>query len=219
MAEEVTFEYRKAAEILSEIEDKKADLSEHEHGLLNELIGKLHDWDLFEAREQLYLKYIRELGTYTENFREEKISDEKIFFNARNLLPGGETADHVRWIDIEENGKIVGFLIMAKSPLCHPAVDYYIYQTYVLPEYRKRGLMSQAIRSFMKQYPRSSYCILISKNNKWAMHFWRAFFEALGYTAKPLSLIAGMSLVHNPDERLVGYEPDPKYFNAGNSEI
>ncbi len=211
MAQE-DFRYKEAAGILETIEDQKADLSKEERKLVRTMIEKLHAWELFEIREKLYLQYIRELGNYTDYFKSENLSDEKIFYNARNLLPGGESEDHVEWLDIKYEGKIVGFLIMARSPLCHPSVDYFIYQTYVHPDYRKKGLMSSAIRSFMKNHPRAKYCIIISRNNKWALHFWQSFFHTLGYTTKPLSLLAGLSLLRHDDDLLVGYEPDPRYF-------
>ncbi len=208
MAKKEKFRYTKAEALLQEISDGKLNLSEKDRRLLNSVIEKLQSWNLYEQREALFLKYMRELGTYTESCTEEMLSDEQVLQMARDLLPEGKAGTCTEWVDIYKDDKIVGFLIMSSAPVCHPDTDYLLNQTYILPEYRKQGLMSGALRWFMKKHPRSSYSIVILRKNKWARHFWQSFFDSIGYAPKPLSPLER----ENPDEMWVGYEPNPAYF-------
>ncbi len=205
-------DYKQVLELLQKINEERTDLTDVEHGQIAGFMGKVKEWQLYDQREQLYLQYARELGNYTDSLKEENLSDGDVLKRARRLLPGGEIGDCTEWIDIKKDGKIVGFLIMSTAPDCHPQTDYFLNQTFVLPEYRKQGLMSTTLKQFISEHPGKKYSIIIHRKNKWARTFWQAFFLTIGYTTMSLSRWDGYSEEKNPDSMLLGYEFDTSYF-------
>ncbi len=204
-------EYKQVLELLGKI-NERGDLFKDEHAEIEAFMEKVRDWELFEIREQLYLQYIRELGSYSDSLKKENLSDAEVIAEARNLLPKGASGDCTEWIDIEKDGKVVGFLIMSKAPDCHPQTDYFLNQTFVLPEYRKQGLMSSTLKKFIAKHPRKKYSVIILRKNKWARHFWQGFFLTQGYTAMSLLPWDGFPEEDHPDEMLMGYEFDKTYL-------
>ncbi len=203
--------YQQAIEIINRIDAERLDLTEQDHEFLKNAAAKIVAIERSARREALYIDYYRELEKYSPHMRENECSDEEIKKQARDLMPGGELGSCSEWIDIVRDGKIVGFLIMSSAPKCHPETDFFINQKYVMPEYRKGGLMSDTIRGFMKKHPKSRYSIFILRKNKWAQTYWKTFFKSVGYTTVPLLKMDEFKS-ENPDEKLVGFEPDKAYF-------
>lgn len=108
-----------------------------------------------------------------------------------------------QWIPILADGEEVGMLIMSTPPNCHPETDFYISQAYVLPEYRRRGLMSAALEEYMASHV-GKYGLIILQGNEEAEKFWFRFFEKHGFEAFSVQKIIALK---DPDEREFGFRP------------
>lgn len=86
----------------------------------------------------------------------------------------------MEWIDIWSDGECAGFLIIGRKPNCHPDADFYIAESYILPSYRRKGIMSKAVSEFVRLHS-GIYCLLILKRNHYAKAFWKKLFNSLGY--------------------------------------
>jgi predicted acetyltransferase len=96
-----------------------------------------------------------------------------------------ESWHDVQWVPVKLKTKEVGFFTVYQAPNCHPDTNYYIEDSFVIPEARNQGLMQKAIQKFVKDNP-GKYCLFILDNNEPAKHMWNAVFEGLGY--QPLEL-------------------------------
>ena len=86
------------------------------------------------------------------------------------------------WIDIySEDNKRIGFLIIGRSPNCHPDADFYIEEAYIHPRYRHKGYMRGIVSKFVKHY-KGTYCMFILDNHCYAKMFWSNLFSSLDYT-------------------------------------
>lgn len=94
-------------------------------------------------------------------------------------------ADYSTWIDITYDGKIVGFLIITQAPECHPDCDYFIAQSFVSKDFRRKHLMSNAVYQYVTTH-KGCYCLDILNANTFAYDFWFKMFKDLGY--KPINL-------------------------------
>lgn len=112
------------------------------------------------------------------------------------------TSPHSRWIDIEANGKIVGFLIIDSAPDCHPKCNYFIAQSFIMPEYRKKHLMTDAVQRFVTEHG-GKYCLMIIDKNTYARNFWFKLFDSLGYESFYLPIVCDME----EGESQYGFEP------------
>lgn len=86
------------------------------------------------------------------------------------------------WIDVRSplDGVLVGFLIVGTKNNCHPDADYYIQEAYILPGWRRKGIMSSAVGNFVRRHE-GVYCLFVLKKNEVAKSFWRKVFSELGY--------------------------------------
>lgn len=129
--------------------------------------------------ETLYNDYLRELENYApEPFTE--TADEIIQKYKRNRC------NDIRIIFHE--GSPAGFLIIGKHPNCHPDCNYFICQSYIAPEYRKKGLMTKALADFEKDH-KGRYCLDVLFKNFYARMFWFKRFKELGYVDITLPFI------------------------------
>lgn len=141
-------------------------------GIMNSVIGSQQG--SLAIRRELYVDYLRELNkiegiTPLSQTAAEECMDK--------ILYQGDTT----WYDIRlENGEIVGFLIIGQNTNCHPDADFFIDQAYILPKFRKRGLMTKAISEFIEEN-RGRFCLFIIDNNTYARSFWFKTFAGLGY--------------------------------------
>lgn len=86
-----------------------------------------------------------------------------------------------KWIDVcDEQGKVIGFLIVGWKENCHPAAHWFVQDAYIKPEYRKLGYMTRAVSNYVRENP-GTYCLFVLTKNQYAYHFWHKVFEQLGY--------------------------------------
>lgn len=119
-------------------------------------------------RERMYLDYKYELCAM-DGLDGLRAPEEAYLLDvkATKLRP-----DLLEWIPIEVFHKEVGFLLIARGePYAKHGEDYRIQETYVKPEYRKRGLMTSAVKSFFKGHP-GRYSLEIMVSNPDAGDFW-----------------------------------------------
>lgn len=147
-------------------------------------------------RHKLYTDYLKELEAI-RGLPFPDSPDDKWFWCQDYI-----TSPHSRWIDIEANGKIVGFLIIDSAPDCHPKCNYFIAQSFIMPEYRKKHLMSDAVSKFVKEHG-GKYCLMLIDKNDYAKKFWFSLFERLGYTELSLPIVCNME----PGEVQYGFAP------------
>lgn len=105
------------------------------------------------------------------------LSEEQLSKKCRDYLfdPHGE------WVDVfSEEHKVIGFIIIGHAPNCHPDADYYIEEAYIMPEYRRKKYMSNAVSEYLKSH-KGTYCLFIISSNKPALSFWSKAFRENGY--------------------------------------
>lgn len=119
------------------------------------------------SRKDMFLAYKRELcamdgfddladplWTYLSDF--EKFSSHK----------------DAEWIPIMYDGKEVGFLIALSGELIlGDPVDYYLWDAYVEPPYRRLGLMRQAVDNYVHNHP-GVYGLVMMDVNDGSHKFW-----------------------------------------------
>ena len=153
----------------------------------------------YEEKHALYKKYLDELDSFRS--RPLHISDRE----CREICDDYIMSEKSSWHNITdpESGAIVGFVIFGKEyPEKHPDSLRSIAQAYVLPEYRRRGLMSAVVSDYMTR-KRGVFSLLVVNGNEYAAGFWKRFFEKNGYTAAQLSPVK-----HEDDDvTMYAYKP------------
>ena len=127
---------------------------------------------LYEKKHALYRKYVEEL----DKFRKKplRLSEKE----CRQICD-----DY-----IQSSGELVGFVIIGKNyPEKHRDSLRSVSQAYVLPQYRKRGLMTAVMSDYLTR-PRHKgvYSLLVLEGNRYAAGFWRRFFRKEGYVETTL---------------------------------
>ena len=98
-----------------------------------------------------------------------------------------------------------GFVIVGShAPYSHPFSDYSICEAYVLPEYRKRGLMTSVVCSLVEECP-GKYSLLVLDHNEYAKNFWSKVFASMRYV--PYDLDFGAVDSHGDHLCLFGFKP------------
>lgn len=131
-----------------------------------------------ELRYQMYLEYMKHIqGLLGE------------IFDGGQCLRQFEKLDegwcNVQWVPVKLKSKEVGFFTVYQAPNCHPDCDFYIEDSYVIPEARNQGLMQKAVQKFITENP-GKYCLFIVDCNEPARHMWPAVFQKLGYESLEL---------------------------------
>lgn len=131
-----------------------------------------------EVRYQMYLEYMKHIkGLLGE------------LFDGGQCLHQFEKLDegwcNAQWVPVKLKSKEVGFFTVYQAPNCHPDCDFYIEDSYMMPEARNQGLMQKAVQKFVTENP-GKYCLFIVDCNEPARHMWPAVFQKLGYA--PLEL-------------------------------
>lgn len=85
----------------------------------------------------------------------------------------------------KELDRVIGFMAVGTDPNCHPDCDFYIAETYVIPEERHNGYMRLLASDFITDNP-GKYCMFILDRNERARVFWTQLFSSLGY--EPMEL-------------------------------
>lgn len=85
------------------------------------------------------------------------------------------------WQDIRCGDSLAGFLIIGRGGAnCHPDADTAICEAYISPEYRHKGLMRNAVASYVQSHS-GTYCLIVLPENRYAKAFWPKLFADLGY--------------------------------------
>lgn len=126
-------------------------------------------------RLKLWYKYVRELDNISGTRAMPLL---EILKNFDKTIKDPNT----QWIDIlsSVDGSLAGFFVVGTKNNCHPDADYYIQEAYILPKYRRNGIMSLIVKEFVENHE-GIYCLLIINGNEIAKSFWGKVFSELGY--------------------------------------
>lgn len=125
-----------------------------------------------ENRVSLYREYIKELRQYAPDWLDEE--NDPIWEKTTIEYLSDPFSD---WIPICADEKEVGFFIVCKrGGDCHPDAEYTISQAYIQKKYRRRGLMANAVVSYILNHTKGIYCYDVLKGNVSADDFWRILF-------------------------------------------
>lgn len=82
----------------------------------------------------------------------------------------------IKWNVIANEGEAIGFLITDSN---EEVADVYVVDTYILPEYRRQGLMSAHVLKTFEEYKGKTIGLSVIQSNYSGMKFWRSIFKAL----------------------------------------
>lgn len=132
------------------------------------------------ARRKMFFDYLDELNAI-EGLKPNSEAAKIAVYSEISSEP------HTEWVDIfTEDGKPAGFLILGTPPNCHPDADLYIEESYIIPEHRRKGLMTRAVTNAIQIQRPKICCLIILNDNKKALRFWKNLFGQLDY--KPCKL-------------------------------
>lgn len=141
---------------------------------------------IFEEKQNMYLDFCQELNQYKR-----KIKNHISTAEALEAFDYYVNTDKVKWINIFDNGKLAGFLIIGKEEgEKHPDSDYSIAQAYVDPAHRRRGLMTREASRYLYDHP-GKVSVLILEHNLRAMRFWPWLFAENGFKSMPITQAPG----------------------------
>ena len=86
---------------------------------------------------------------------------------------------------IYKSGEFVGFIIfenIQQEGVINPPFDWFVMESYVMPEYRKQGLMGNALKEFCKDQKISNIGYVVLNENNYANRFWKHRFEEMGFS-------------------------------------
>lgn len=121
----------------------------------------------YTEREQMYIDYKLELCKM-DGLDGLRGPVEKYLLDVRMTEKYPDLAE---WIAIEYDGSEVGFLIITKGELLKRGEDYRIEESYIKPEYRRKGLMSKAVKEYIAAHP-GKYSLQMMLNNINSAKFW-----------------------------------------------
>ena len=152
---------------------------------------------LYRIRHKLYADYVKEL----EKIRNLPFPDSNA--EKRKWCQDYLDNSYYNWIDIRDNNsEIIGFLIIGTKPDCHPDCDYFICQSYIIPENREHHFMTNTVYEFVTNH-KGKYCLMILDSNEYANNFWFKLFKDLGCKPMALPIVTDMEF----DETQYGFEP------------
>lgn len=152
----------------------------------------------------LFEEYFKELEGFMDkkNYTNKEVQEWFWLYHRKNCY---------EWINIYYANQIVGFLVIElpktlkakeKLEITFGLSDYFIAQSYIKKDYRRKNLMSSAVKQYVKQHP-GKYGMIWLKRNAAAHKFWKHVFQDIDYTQTGLKLQYQL----NPDEMSVGFEP------------
>lgn len=119
-------------------------------------------------RLKMYMDYKRELCKM-DGVDGLRSPEEDYIRGIKSLLDHPEAAD---WVPIMYNNREVGFLlVITHERLLHNGEDYRIEETYVMPKYRRKGLMSKAVKKYFREH-HGRYSMQLMNTNLNATLFW-----------------------------------------------
>ena len=153
----------------------------------------------YEQKHALFRDYLEELDTFrdkavlwnkeeNEAYCDECISSPKCSWN--NIY--------------DRDGEMAGFLIIGKEGIMkHPDSDYSILEAYIAPHRRGKGLMEEAVKTYVLTHP-GIYSLLVIRGNKNALSFWQTLFKKIG--GRPYVLSTEYVDPNDKDLILLGYK-------------
>ena len=137
---------------------------------------------LNKKRYQLYKDYVKELSEISKFVPSSSETHTEICF--KHIFRNTTTI----WIDIKEEitDILIGFLILNKYPDCHPLTSFFITEAYVVPKYRRKGVMSRVIEEHANKH-KEAYSLYILDDNETAKRFWYDTFKRNGYKEMQLT--------------------------------
>ena len=154
---------------------------------------------LYNDKHRLFADYVDELNAF-------RPGNEILPDDARELCDHYISSSDCTWKNIfaEDTGELIGFLIIGKAgEEKHPDAERSMKEAYVVPEYRRKGLMKAVIVDYESRH-HSTYSILVQPANEDALHFWEKVYTDMNY--KPIELDA--SKIEVAEEMvLLGYAP------------
>lgn len=131
-----------------------------------------------EAEFSLYKEYMEELWLYCpEDKREDDVALREGYDELMNT-------DRVHFHKIYHANQYIGFLVieeLKEKDRENLKTKYYVNEAYIVPEYRKIGLMSSALDQILSQIPSESICLHVIRNNPAAIDFWMSYFRKRQY--------------------------------------
>lgn len=123
-----------------------------------------------DDRTKMYLEYKRELCAVSG------LEDLNTKEGAHNDVFYATSAHDAQWIAVKDGNKEIGFIILGigrnlERELGEPKVDYFIQESYIKPEYRRKGIMTKAVNEMLENH-KGIMGLYILKNNKPALAFW-----------------------------------------------
>lgn len=114
--------------------------------------------------EKMYRDYVAELGEFSQRIKSNPITATDIngIYNNKLLM---------KFFVTNGVGKTVGFCLVGFGDNTHTETDYYIAEFYILPEYRRIGVATAAVKELFSVFP-GKYCYHVLKENINARHFW-----------------------------------------------
>lgn len=154
---------------------------------------------LYNDKHRLYADYVKELNKFRPG---NEISE----VEAREQCDHYISSSDCTWKNLfaADTGELIGFLIIGKvGAEKHPDAERSMKEAYVVPEYRRKGLMKDVIVDYESRH-HSTYSILVQSANEDAIRFWEKVYGDMNY--KPVELDA--SKVEVTEEMvLLGYAP------------
>lgn len=120
--------------------------------------------------EELYKEYCKELSQY-DNEEFEEGSDVE-------MLDAYLQMDGCKVIEIKQDKKLVGFLITLQNSFMYKELK--ICEAYILPEYRRKGLMTKAVNKAVNRIEHKNVKMLVYDKNP-AKVFWKKLLSDMGY--------------------------------------
>ena len=126
-------------------------------------------------RVEMYLEYKRELCALIGG--ESTITEQ----DAENDVYYATHSEDAKWIAVEDNNEEIGFIILGfgrnlMRGAGEPTVDYFIQETYIRPEYRRKGIMTKEVEKLLDQH-KGIYGLYILSKNKPALAFWHTIIK------------------------------------------
>lgn len=126
---------------------------------------------MIDSRAKLYFDYKKELNDIIGADSGRATKD-----GCENDVKYAHKAFDVKWIAIKDGKEEIGFIILAfgrnlERGVNEPNVDYFIQDTYIRPEYRRKGIMSKEVNKLLDEY-KGIYGLYILYENKPAQAFW-----------------------------------------------
>lgn len=100
----------------------------------------------------------------------EKIEPKEVKPSRQWLIDNCIISDYLtRWL-MTDGDKIIGFALVGFPPNCHPCAQKFIYNFYISPEYRRKGLGRKLAEKALGGA--ETICLYIIKENWNARYFW-----------------------------------------------